>query len=76
LQQRMEGKIDSRAALEKTYTLHWNKEFKSRLKVGSVLSSLLRNNKFESLAMNALTKMPFLLHKIIRQTHGKPIKIL
>ena len=75
LHQRMEGKISSRVALEKTYTLHWNKEFKSRLKMGNVLSSLLRNNKFESLAMNTLTNMPFLLHKIIKQTHGKPIKI-
>jgi len=75
LHQKMEGKISSRVALEKTYSLYWNKEFKSRLKMGSILSSLLKNNKFENLAMLALTKMPFLLHKIIKQTHGKPIKI-
>jgi len=75
LHQRREGKIISRVALEESYTLHWNKEFKNRLKMGRVLSSLLRNHKFESLAMNALTKIPFLLHKIIKQTHGKPITI-
>ncbi|MDQ0637638.1 flavin-dependent dehydrogenase [Pedobacter sp. W3I1] len=75
LHQKIEGQMSSRAALEKSYTAHWNREFKSRLKMGRVLSSLLSNNKFESLAMNALIKMPFLLHKIIKQTHGKPIRI-
>ena len=73
LHQRIKGQINSRIALEESYTAGWNREFKSRLKTGRMLSSLLRNNKFESLAMNALTKMPFLLHKIIKQTHGKPI---
>ncbi len=75
LHQRIGGQISSRVALEENYTLHWNREFKSRLKTGRILSALLRNHNFESLAMNALTKMPFLLHKIIKQTHGKPIKI-
>lgn len=73
LHQRIKGQINSRTALEESYTAGWNREFKSRLKMGRMLSSLLRNNKFESLAMNALTKMPFLLHKIIKKTHGKPI---
>ncbi|MGQ7852643.1 NAD(P)/FAD-dependent oxidoreductase [Pedobacter sp. WC2501] len=75
LHQRIKGQINSRTALEESYTAGWNREFKSRLKMGRMLSSLLRNNKFESLAMNALTKIPFLLHKIIKKTHGKPITI-
>jgi flavin-dependent dehydrogenase len=75
LHQRIKVQINSRTALEESYTAGWNREFKSRLKMGRILSSLLRNNKFESLAMNALTKMPFLLHKIIKKTHGKPITI-
>ncbi|MBE5319001.1 NAD(P)/FAD-dependent oxidoreductase [Pedobacter sp. MR2016-19] len=75
LHQRIKGQINSRTALEESYTAGWNREFKSRLKTGRMLSSLLRNNKFESLAMSALTKMPFLLHKIIKKTHGKPITI-
>nr|WP_315422360.1 FAD-dependent oxidoreductase [uncultured Pedobacter sp.] len=75
LHQRIKGQINSRTAFEESYTAGWNREFKSRLKTGRILSSLLRNNKFESLAMSALTKMPFLLHKIIKKTHGKPITI-
>ncbi|WP_406824019.1 NAD(P)/FAD-dependent oxidoreductase [Pedobacter sp. KACC 23697] len=75
LHQRIQGKISSREALEESYTAHWNSEFKRRLKTGRILAALLRNTKLESLAINALIKMPFLLHAIIKQTHGKPIKI-
>jgi flavin-dependent dehydrogenase len=75
LYQKIQGKITSRAALEDDYNTQWNREFKNRLKMGRILSSLLRNNTLERFAMNALTKMPFLLDKIIKQTHGKPINI-
>ncbi|WP_025145152.1 NAD(P)/FAD-dependent oxidoreductase [Pedobacter jeongneungensis] len=75
LHQKIEGKIASRDALELNYIAQWNKEFKNRLKMGRILSSLLKNNKFEKFAMNTLGKMPFLLDTIIKQTHGKPITI-
>lgn len=75
LHQRIEGHISSREALEKSYIAHWNREFKSRLKMGRILSSLLRNTKSESLAINVMIKIPFLLNIIIKQTHGKPITI-
>ncbi|WP_412466097.1 NAD(P)/FAD-dependent oxidoreductase [Pedobacter sp. KLB.chiD] len=75
LHQRIEGKISSREALEENYTTHWNSEFKSRLKMGRMLASLLKNSKLESLAINILIKMPFLLPAIIKKTHGKPIKV-
>lgn len=75
MQQTMQAQIRSRVALEESYSTQWNREFKSRLKMGRMLTALLRNNKLESLAMNALTKMPFLLNKIIKKTHGKPITI-
>ncbi|QNN40969.1 NAD(P)/FAD-dependent oxidoreductase [Pedobacter roseus] len=75
LHKKIQGKIASRNALEQHYTSHWNKEFKNRLKMGRILSSLLKNNNFEKIAMNTLGKMPFLLNTIIKQTHGKPITI-
>jgi len=75
LHQRIHGKISSREELEKSYTTHWNREFKGRLKMGRILASLMRNTKFESFAINTLIKMPFLLHTIIKKTHGKPITI-
>jgi flavin-dependent dehydrogenase len=75
LHQKIQGKIASRTVLEQHYTVQWNREFKNRLKMGRMLSAMLRNNKLESFAMNALTKMPFLLNQMIKQTHGKPITI-
>lgn len=75
LHQRINGKISAREALEESYTANWNREFRSRLKMGRMLAALLRNTKFESLAINTLIKMPFLLNTIIKQTHGNPIKI-
>lgn len=75
LHQRIQGKINSREALEESYTTHWNNEFKSRLKMGRMLASLLRNIKLESLAINTLIKMPLVLRTIIKRTHGKPITI-
>jgi len=73
LHQKIEGKIPSRHVLEQNYISQWNKEFKNRLKMGRILSSLLKNNAFERFTMNTLSKMPFLLNSIIKQTHGKPI---
>jgi flavin-dependent dehydrogenase len=75
LYQKIQGKITSRAALEDDYNTQWNREFKNRLKMGRILSFLLRNKKLERFAMNTLSKMPFLLDKIITQTHGKTINI-
>ncbi|WP_316827321.1 NAD(P)/FAD-dependent oxidoreductase [Pedobacter miscanthi] len=75
LEQVIKGKITSRSVLEQHYTTAWNREFKTRLKMGRLLAALLKNNKLESFAMNALNKMPFLLNQIIKQTHGKPITI-
>ncbi|MBO9672945.1 MAG: FAD-dependent monooxygenase [Sphingobacteriaceae bacterium] len=75
LHQKIDGKIPSRHMLEQNYSSQWNKEFKNRLKMGRILSSLLKNNAFERFTMNTLSKMPFLLNGIIKQTHGKPIII-
>ncbi|GAA4209703.1 NAD(P)/FAD-dependent oxidoreductase [Pedobacter jeongneungensis] len=75
LHQKINGKISSRATLENYYTMQWNREFKNRLKMGRILSSLLKNNNLERFTMNTLGKMPFLLNQIIKQTHGKPITI-
>ncbi|PWS26951.1 FAD-dependent oxidoreductase [Pedobacter yonginense] len=70
-----QGRLNSRASLEANYTSVWNAEFKSRLKMGSLLSYILQKEKLTNILMNALSLMPFLLTKIITKTHGKPITI-
>ena len=69
----MENKTSSRKKLEEKYVLEWNKNFKNRLATGRFLSKILQNEKLASFGMQLLFIFPFLLPKIIKKTHGKPI---
>lgn len=69
----LNGDIKSRAEFEKRYTKIWNKTFNSRLKTGSILSSLLQREILTDFLINVITKMPWLLKQIIKKTHGKPL---
>lgn len=69
------GIIDSRAELEHKYTSIWNAEFKSRLKMGGILSAILQREKLSNLLLNGLIMMPSLLNQIVKRTHGKPIAV-
>ncbi|MBY0542397.1 MAG: NAD(P)/FAD-dependent oxidoreductase [Sphingobacteriaceae bacterium] len=68
-------KINSRMELENKYGKNWNKEFSGRIKMGNILSQLLRNDNIATLLFALLTKFPFLLTKIIKKTHGSKISI-
>lgn len=70
-----QGTIHTRAQLEKTYTDSWNKEFKSRLRMGSRLSAVLEKEWLADIALNGLMRLPGLLPLIIRKTHGKTLTI-
>jgi flavin-dependent dehydrogenase len=69
------GKIKSRLDLEIQYKNSWNKEFKKRLKVGRIVAVLFKKYNFSEFMMLVLKSFPKLLPYIIKQTHGKPIKI-
>jgi|TARA_R110000737_G_scaffold50895_2_gene71967 flavin-dependent dehydrogenase len=68
------GKIKSRKELENEYTHIWNKEFKSRLNSGYIISRLFRLGWFSEFIMLSLITFPFILPYIIKKTHGKPLK--
>jgi flavin-dependent dehydrogenase len=68
-----ENKFNSRKELEEKYKKEWNSNFKSRLSSGRILSNILQNEKLTSVIMQILVLFPFMLPKIIRKTHGKPI---
>ncbi|WP_233269845.1 NAD(P)/FAD-dependent oxidoreductase [Polaribacter sp. L3A8] len=70
-----EGAISSRSDLEKLYIRQWNKQFKWRLKSGHFIAMLFRKDRIASILLQILKKLPFLLPIIIKQTHGKPMKI-
>ena len=65
--------IKSRKELEEKYIQEWNFNFKNRLKMGRFLSNLLQKQKLSGVLMRILIIFPFLLPKIIKKTHGKPI---
>jgi len=71
----LQGKIVTREALEKAYTKSWKSTFSFRLKVGHTIAYLFRQNWLAPILLSGLRLFPFLLPKIIKMTHGKPMKV-
>ena len=67
--------VSSRQQLEKAYTKAWNKEFRSRLKVGRIIAAIFENNHLTEVLITLLTWFPGILPSIIRLTHGKPMMV-
>lgn len=65
-------KID-RQKMEQEYAQKWQQEFHSRLTAGKWLQKLLLNDSLAEISQAVVAKMPFLLPKIIKTTHGNPI---
>lgn len=65
----------TRATLELNYEKYWQQNFNGRLKMGSLLSTLFRNQKTTNFLIACLTKTPFLLNQIIKKTHGDKISV-
>ncbi|MDP5107188.1 MAG: NAD(P)/FAD-dependent oxidoreductase [Polaribacter sp.] len=65
----------TRKALENNYISQWNTQFSWRLKSGHFIAKLFRNDKIANVLLHVLRRIPFLIPIIIKQTHGKPIKI-
>ena len=71
----LNGEIETRKQLEKQYIRQWNRKFSLRLKAGHFIAMLFRKDTIASVLLQILKKFPFLLPIIIKQTHGKPMKI-
>ena len=71
----LNGDLNSRKELEKQYIRKWNKKFGVRLKAGHFIAMLFRKDKIAAFLLEVLKKLPFLLPLIIKQTHGKPMKV-
>jgi flavin-dependent dehydrogenase len=67
--------LSSRKEFEKEYIREWNKKFGLRLKAGHFIAMLFRKDKVAAALLQILKKLPFLLPLIIKQTHGKPMKV-
>lgn len=64
----------SRSQFEKDYGRQWHKAFSQRLWMGRQLQSLLLNEQLSNRAIALATRSPKLLRRLIKSTHGKPIK--
>ncbi len=64
-----------RRDIEEHYIKTWKKTFSKRLAFGSVLQHILLNNSLSKIASNTIARMPWLLQKIIKTTHGKPLSL-
>jgi flavin-dependent dehydrogenase len=67
--------ILSRKELEQQYTQKWNKNFKSRLRVGRILGEILQHQNLSEWLIRIFIKFPILLTEVIKRTHGKAIPI-
>lgn len=63
----------SKATLFENYTRKWKSTFESRMKFGRLFQKLLMHQKLTNFGISIGSKMPFLVEKMIQQTHGKPI---
>lgn len=66
----------TRDQLENNYLRNWNKEFKVRLQTGHFIAWLFRNQIISEILLGFLKIVPFVLTRLIRFTHGKPLKPL
>lgn len=66
-------KIASRQTLEYLYAKRWNKTFGLRLSVGHAIAYLFRNDWLAAKLLVVIRWWPFLIPKIIKMTHGKPM---
>lgn len=63
----------ARAEVEREYQKQWEEHFRKRLTTGKWLQKILLKDSLADFSQAVISKMPFLLPKIIKQTHGKPL---
>ncbi len=71
----LEHKIATREVLEQRYTSLWKSTFQNRLRTGHAIATLFRNDILANLSLQIMRWCPWLLPKIIKRTHGKPMVI-
>ena len=65
--------VNHRGVIAKEYSKLWHAHFNTRLKYGRLLQNVLLNRYSQQLAYSAAKVFPFIVPKIIKQTHGNPM---
>jgi flavin-dependent dehydrogenase len=74
-EQILKGLKGNRNILESSYAKMWKREFGKRITAGKLLSALFMKDRLSGAVMKGFVMFPALLPVIIRQTHGRPLKI-
>ena len=62
----------NKTQLQAQYQTLWTKNFANRIKAGYYIQHLFGNNTMTHLGLKILHHSPFLLEKMVAQTHGQP----
>lgn len=65
----------SRAMMEKLYISRWDEQFRSRLRMGSILSSILKREGLADIVLGGMIRIPAILPMIIKKTHGEILTV-
>ena len=65
------NKTISRKKIERQYSSQWKKHFETRLRNGRMIQKLFGKALTTNVFIGAIKHFPFLIHKMIRATHGK-----
>jgi hypothetical protein len=57
--------------MEKRYSDEWQKQFARRLRNGRVIQHFFGKEKLTNLFIKTIKPFPFIIHKMIKGTHGK-----
>jgi len=66
--------MQNRSRLERDYETEWKHMFAKRLWMGRQLQGVLLNPRLSNLAMGILTNSPYIVNKLIKNTHGQIIQ--
>lgn len=69
----LKKEIPERAEVEREYKRLWENHFRNRLTTGKWLQKVLLKDSLAEFSQAVISRMPFLLPRIIKQTHGKPL---
>jgi flavin-dependent dehydrogenase len=59
-----------REEMEIIYSLEWQKQFGKRLRNGRMIQRLFGKEKLTNLFVTSIKPFPFMIHKLIKATHG------
>jgi flavin-dependent dehydrogenase len=62
----------SRQDMENNYKYNWEKQFNGRLRIGRIIQGFFGNPLLSNVLISSLKPFPWVIDKLVAQTHGQP----